>query len=509
MKFIQSWSSEKKCVAVGLCLSLIFGALTLIKGLHMHAGWGDEIAFVDIAANYVLFGEWISYNCMTTQESLYVWLLVPWILLFGVSRLSTCAFGVFLAIASVMAVVVFAVKRGLFRTVGSVVLFSVLLWGGGNFVWTVVDGRLDMLICLLSLLAVSLLLRESVDERITLVGLAIAAFFIIRVTLYTIPLLFFLGLLLLVIPPSGVSRKTVLIRGVSFAVGALLGYVVSQAFNFYHHRVLYQLYKTFMCNSHASGVLEGSAEVFPDCYWGEPFALSALLAAMIVIAASQYRGHVKWQYLFFVLAIPGLMVLAGRYAFYYHWLFYLPTAVVVAFALSCVSCGRVRAFILAVALVSFAWSQYHWFKDHAGRPFRHVQQNFEMIVGRHLGEMPHGADIILSSDAIYYSAFRHGWRPWMKVGKEIELCRATTSDNINALIAKKIKNKNLLSIVKSYISKYEITDYRKLPESGFVYSHTLEHFKLVRDVMSELGYRVDVLEQKGECTLARVGYVGK
>ena len=356
---------KSKKVFVALLLPVILGTLATLKLFFDSPGWGDEIYTADTAVNLALYGDWISHNWPYSYHPLHLWLLTPWLRAFGVSHFSVCFFDVIWALAACVAANIVLVRRQILRSMCAVLLFDLLFWGGANMLWTILSGRIDMLVLFWTILTVDALLAPVTDERRHGIKLGIYALALSLSGIYSIPLIGVVWLLVLAKPGEG--RRRMLFRGLVCVSAGVCAFVLVCGYYLWHRAIFRYLYTTFWHCSTLSGQKLGSAASWSDCYLVEPVALVGYVVALAA-CWRWARRETNWQMLLLVGAIPGLMVFFGRYALYYHWLFYLPTAVGLCWAWQKVPNAVLRVGVLVVGILYFGWNEVVWFANHAECP---------------------------------------------------------------------------------------------------------------------------------------------
>jgi len=117
--------------------------------------WLDEIGTSDTAVNVTLYGNWVSHVWKYSYNPLHAFLLIPWLIIWGVSHLSVCSFTVLLSFISFVILLRILLKRSLLSTTLGVVVFTLLYWGGLEFARLITLGRIDILVMLFSILVVN------------------------------------------------------------------------------------------------------------------------------------------------------------------------------------------------------------------------------------------------------------------------------------------------------------------------------------------------------------------
>lgn len=497
-------ADTRKALALATALSLAFGCVTAIR-LRYYSGWGDEFFFVKPAVFWKAFG---GYSCQ--HHPLYSLMMLPWVWLFGVSRLSAAGFNVFWAVASCVAVVFVCLRRGLFRGMFSVAFFCLVYWSGANMLWTATSGRRELVVLFFTVWVIALLLSNAVNEKRILLLLAAAVFILYSLAIESFPIVCVLGMFLFVLPPKYLSRRQVFRRGVVCLVALLLAFFAHIGYFMWQKHIVSYLYNTFYSHSATlSGTLEGSALGFPECYSDEPFVGIGTILVIAVFAVTGFRGRFGWRLIAFSAAIPLIMVAAGHYAFYYHWMQFVPFAIMAAVAAERVaeSAGWRWARMASLFMLAcyFAWVHLSWFAGHKDvlAEKRREEAVFLEIMNANAAVVPHGADIVVSKGRYWYPALARGCRPWVKTPGDMQLALHSRADSIARAVSR-IGNPRIRKLATLFVEKFENANEAKLPAEGFLFTHDVESRTASIDVLRNLHYAVEPIMEKGDCALFRI-----
>ena len=485
---------------IAVLMPVALGALAAVKLFFDSPGWGDEIYTADTAVNLALHGEWISHNWPYSYHPLHLWLLTPWLKAFGVSHFSVCFFDVLWAVAACIAVNVILLRRQILRSACAVLLFDLLFWGGANILWTILSGRIDALVLFWSVLTVDALLAPATDEGRQRIKLGLCAFALSLAGIYSIPLIGVLWLLALA--RAGEGRNRMFARGLVCACAGVCAFAVVCGYYLWHQAIFRYLYTTFWHCSTLSGQRIGSAASWGNCYLVEPVALVGYVA-VLVVCWRWARRETDWGLLLFVGAIPGLMVLFGRYAHYYHWLFYLPTAVGLCWAWQKVPSALWRVGVLAVGILYFGWNEVVWFANHAERPYVESQRAFQAFANRNKSRLQAGEDVVLTSMWYYYPAVKLGLRPWMREPSFRNQFLRTTEMQIENALATRIGDPVLREKVRKAIARLEKITSVRFPEGGYLMAHDEDAARALGEVLERLGYGVSEVDRQDPFILLR------
>ena len=483
-----------------IALPVVFGAVSAVKLFFDSPGWGDEIYTADTAVNLALHGEWISHNWPYSYHPLHLWLLTPWLKTSGVSHFSVCLFDVLWAVAACVAANVILLRRQILRDLCSVLLFDMMFWGGANMLWTILSGRIDMLVLFWTVLTVDALLAPAVDERRHLVKLGLYALALSLSGIYTIPLIGVIWLMTLACPCE--DRQRMLKRGLVCGCAGFAAFVTVCGYFLWHRALFRYLYTTICHCSTISGQRIGSAAGWRECYFVEPMALTGYIVALAV-CWKWARRETNWRLFLFVGAIPGLMVFFGRYAYYYHWLFYLPVAVGLVWAWQKVPSVYGRMGVLVAGILYFGWNEAVWFNGHVERPYLECQRAFSDFLNKNRSRMQPGDDLVLTSTTYYYPTVGRGFRPWIREPEFRGQFLRTTETQIEKALDMRIGNPGLREKVRWLITRMEKITSPRFPKSGYLLAHNEDAARALGEVLAWLEYKVLEVDRQGPFILMR------
>lgn len=495
---LKDWTVER---CLGIVLPMLFAVLSIVKLFYNHPGWADEFCLSDKAINVALYGDHLSTYWPETQVGIFYRMLALWLKVFGVSHVSVCSLEVLFAMLTCMMITHIAMRREIFTGWIQVLAFNLFFFGCANFVWTMLNGRYDMVVFFFSVLFCEALTRDSKTSLGYLCYLAICMFILKFIGTYSIPLLGFLGLWLLLFPQGNVTRRQMVLRGLVCTGALMLAIVTILILQFSHGTFFRYIYLLFHHCTTISGDHNGSTIGFPDCYFVEPIVLGVLLLATLVCYVKA-RIQTNWIFVAFVVAIPGLMVLAGRYARYYHYLFCIPAGVVICWALGALNRKWIQLPIIACMGIFFVYIQVDWFYKTAkvNQPYRAQQAEFVAFMKRNSSEFKAKDDLVSMANWFYYPTIQIGMRPWIKDINGLRGCLHSTEGRMDGLLNEKIKDADLRQCLANLMARFERV-HPKLPKDGFLFSHDVKILPKAIEVFKELGYSIEIVDQDGDFTL--------
>jgi hypothetical protein len=340
----QTLGSTYEVIALLLIL-LIFSILGFLQATRLPIGWltwgndvtawGDEIMFVDPAANLFFKSQWTSASWYgQTQEQfwagyppLYSFLLYVWMHLFGFGLAAARSFNIFLTAATAI-LLWLSVKRSslVISAPGRIGLVLLVLFAQ-NYTFNLTTGRPDPLMLLLS---VTTLLIASVQSPLWRYGLLIAVVTLFPLTgLALVVYSIITGALILIF----LHRKFIREAG-AIAFGLLIGLL--GLYGFYQANGVWDKF-VFSTKNNPTLVGYDLASSLSESmrFGGFLQNRNFQLLLIILIGIAIYRvtkGQFRWRSLlcFSLVAsvcIPFGMRFSGAYLFYYGWMAFVPLAI--------------------------------------------------------------------------------------------------------------------------------------------------------------------------------------
>lgn len=340
-------------------LSLLVAALYILLSNFYSFPWQDEIYTADTAANFVLYGNWHSSIWRYTYPPLYGLLQVVWFFLFGISHVSVCSLEIILALICFLLIVRILFKREILKKAISIYLFFVLYWFGFYFPTIFTMGRMDMLVMLFSILLVDKLVDTDKGKKTNCL-IALYAALASLTALYELPALAAFSAFLFFSAGKD-SRKEYFVRGLCVAIGMAIGLCGTAAFSIINHTLHRSVAEMSYLNQN---FVEEKTTLLNRIFDGYFDIHSMVLVAIgfVLTCVSKSRRAFGYYPLFFVL-LPLIMVLAGRYEWYYSWMVYVPVIIYLSMVLDRLDSPKLRISvfgIVAICSVSYCliMSQY-------------------------------------------------------------------------------------------------------------------------------------------------------
>lgn len=457
--------------------------------------WYDELAMCDGVFMKALHGLDWSGVWACSYNPLYPLSLVAWVKIFGASHFSVCSFTVLMGYLATVVIASIAHRRGLWRGVLSDVAFVFLFWGGWHFAWILSNARVDVLVLLLATLFADSLTGNK-DGKPHLWAVFGWAMLLFLAAPYTLPLLFFYGIFLLVV---GEESRTVLVkRGFAAAAGFGVGFLIT-AIYYLIQRDIIRLLGSYIYFNSITGYV-------PAPFWervltGYLFDVLALVWLVVAFAVGALSRKVR-PYAVFVALIPLLMVVGGRYETYYAWVFYVPTVVLLLASIKRKSRMALIAFAAVGAVSCVIRPVMLYINSSESRANRAACRNF---VERNAKRFSRGMDVVVASDlggntGFYYPLVGKGVRIWYR-GPEM-LSGRTDAEKFNEGLARLPLCDERMADVRLFIAKVQ-RFMPLLPRDGLVMFYSKDDLHNIKPMLEAKGCNLDLLDEENGYSLWR------
>lgn len=373
--------------------------------------WCDELCLCDGMFMKALRGlEWSTVS-PCSYNPFYPLLVYVWAKIFGASHFAVISLSVAIGYVACVCIAAIARRRKWWSSTWADTAFVFLFWGGWEFAPELTTARPDVLALLLTAIFADALAREGTKGH-HLLRTFIAAAVLFFAAPYPLPLMFFFGLFLLASADNTKERKTILLRGFAATGGFLLGFAVVAGYYALQMDLIRLLGSYVYFNS-----ITGYA---PEPFWERivcGYSRDALgpLLCILALLTGRLKGK-AWPLAVFILSIPLLMTIGGRYAHYYLWTFYVPCLLLAVCALS----RRGSKSVAALAMAGIAlWAAYHavsYTRSKPQRDFTYACRNFVDSNSDFFGK---DVDVIVAENVegrcdFYYPLLKHGARVWFR-----------------------------------------------------------------------------------------------
>lgn len=490
----MSWALKR----ADIILSLALAAVTLALAAFTTFPWCDELVLAGDPARWAVAGSFDGRVWPCIYNLLYPLALSGWFKVFGVSHLATISLSTLAAFLASCLCLRVARRRGLFGGLLPSLAFVVLFWCGHGLNWMVTDGRLDALTMLFAVLFADALLPDPGrrEGRRTVLMTAVWAFLLMLTSVYMLPVLFVLGLLVLIADPLH-DRAVIWRKGFAATAAIVVGYALIAGFYFLQANLIrfcgFYLYFNTITGLKAEPMAIRLVK-------GYLFNREALALAFVVLAAMPFsrrsRPNGLVAALGFTLAIPLVMTLGGRYEHYYSWAFYVPLSLLAVCVLGSCRFSRWLCLALVLAWGGFAVCSQTELVRESGLARSHAVA-CDDFVRAHPEVFRPGHEIVVAEDvtgdgAFFYPVLRSGARPWFR-GVET-LTAPSDEEKFDAGLAMLVpdaeKRRRMLAAVAG-LQSYMPT----LPDDGFVVFPSAESRERVEPLLRERGCELETIAE--------------
>ena len=457
--------------------------------------WCDELCLCDGMYMKALRGvDWSAVSACA-YNPFYPILLYVWAKLFGAAHFVASALSVVIGYVACVVIDSIARRREWWSSVWADAAFVFLFWGGWLLSEAFTTARPDVLALLLGALFADALSREDGNARPRLRTFVFATLLFLAAP-YPLPLMFFFGLFLLTTAGSSQARRTVMGRGFAAGGGFMLGIALASGYYVVQQDVM-RLLGSYVYFNSITGY--SSAPFWTRVVKGYSYDLTpfALLATALALGAFKRRS---WPVALFIVAIPLLMTLGGRYERYYIWTFYVPC---VLLAVHAVARRNGKAIVaLAVAGMALFATRHAIAYVNAGpqRDFRDACRNF---VDKHGSRFGRNVDVVVAENVegradFYYPLMRHGARVWFRGGNALN-GRSDEEKFLEGLALMPCGEERRKDLMK-FIARIQ-RFVPLLPEKGLVLFYAEEDVKNVRPLLEAKGCELRLLEKEAGFSL--------
>ena len=478
-----------------MLLALIPATVSILLIDSCTVAWCDELCLCDGMYMRALRGiEWSAVSACA-YNPLYPMILYLWAKLFGASHFAVCTLSVIIGYSACVVISSIARRRGWWKSMWSDAAFVFLFWGGWQFAPELTTARPDVLALLLAALFADALARDGTEGHHLLRVFTTAAALFLSAP-YPIPLMFFFGLFLLATAKCPTARKLLVARGFAAAAGFAIGFILA---------VVYYAIQQDLMRLIGSYVYFNTITGFsPAPFWTRVANgyLYDIAASVIVILSLSFGKLDKrlWAVPFFVLAIPFLMTLGGRFEHYYQWTFYVPCILLAVHALSSRSVRAVSVLTVIGMAIWVSFNVNRYMDSASQREFNRACRSF---VEKHSAHFGQNTDVIVAENVegrcnFYYPLMSHGARVWFR-GENALNGRSDEEKFKEGLAFIPCSDETRTEIFK-FIAKVQ-RFVPLLPEKGLVLFYSNEDVKTVKPLFESKGCILHQLEKAGDFSL--------
>ena len=486
---------EQQQYLIGLGISLLFSIAYVLCIDYISFPWRDEVGTSDTAVNVALYGEWTSHVWKYSYNPLHAFLLIGWLKIWGVSHLTVCSFTVLLAFVGYAVLLKILQKREILTVILSVVVFTLLYWGGFEFARLITLGRTDLLVMLFTILVVNELTPTRDGEFYTTKRWTtlVYAFLLMVASIYSIPVLCCYCLVVYCSTKNRSVRKELRLR----FLYAIIGFVVSFIFVclfFYSVHGLFKFinsYLSFNATINHDDKGRGVISRLVDAYCIDIYALAVLAVTATLLAIKKaFKDQRTLVNVIFALCIPMLMVFAGRYRFYYSWIFYVPVVVLAGFAADKFQKKWIVVTFTIVVAISVFLRPIVKSQDFLEK--RAELENVEKFFNVSASYLNAGDNVVFNNSMFYYPIVGKRCNPWHKFKGLQDIPQP--EEKFKIFIEKKFKTAEWRDQMLSIFNQMEHSE-PYLPESGFIFTEGDVEYKKTIGFMQGCGYHIEIIKE--------------
>jgi hypothetical protein len=327
---INNLLKNNRLFYTGIAISVLFLLINILTLNWYPLPWVDEVMFTDTPANVVLTGKWFSTVWRYTYNPLHAFLLIPWIWCFGISHAAVTSLNVVIAFFLCILMLRFLINTNIINSLWSLIIFLLMFWGASTISWIFRCGRVDVLAMLFSFLVVTEILKITQSHKKKYIKLFLFSLLLFLTSISPLPVIIYLFLVLFISQTK--DRKIILEQAIIFASACMTGLFVVSVFYWHHDSLLHYL-NSFISSNATLSEKKSFLSRLIRAYLINKDALIFSFLNIFIIAALLYKKETTLKsinviFLFSCLFIPLIMTLAGRFALYYSWLFFLPTLII-------------------------------------------------------------------------------------------------------------------------------------------------------------------------------------
>ena len=450
-----------------LLVSIVLYGITLFVVTQWRFPELDEIYFADAPANLILNGQWKSHIAYSQflYQPLHSFALLIWMLIFGVSHFSVCGFGTFLGWISCVLAVNYATDLKYIEKSWQKLLLIVAFWALNTFTDFETFGRPDNFGMLITILIVYIYLKNSVLPKKQNIFLGLLLIF---VGVYEIPVMLFFFVLMIIMNYK--DKMTINLwckNGLYFIVGVLLGELIVCSFFFFNQYTCFYRYirYTFMSSMNANvSSYQGIFERLYDAYTANWYITSIYLLFIIISAINKYK--MNYIIALFILFLPALMVLAGRFVPYYSWIYYIPLCVFIIYTLKYKKIfAHVYVYLLVLSCIGYFVTQWYTTYGYQASTIIESQEIKHRCINyyeKNKKIIEKYDNVVLSEAQLYYDVINGGCEVWFKYRNNVEYWLDTYNyklmryqlNSVTSEKGKKYRNHPLIGPLMNIYLKY-------------------------------------------------------
>lgn len=350
-----------KTIFIYFLVSVLPVCMTL-SGLSNLTPWIDEVMFVDTPMHYVKGAGWTTHSWYSIANQkpfmlyppLYSMILVPWMKVFGTSIFACRSLNVVITLFIGWGMIRILQQLNLKISIIQILLLIIILWYTSDMVFMYSNGRPDLMGALFLVLIANEMMHTIKSGKRKWSVFVLSAFLMTVAIQAAVCLVLLLLLSFLVLEKN---RKEIKYLAFLCISGISMGFIINCAFMAYHGHLMSFVVNIFSYSGSAKAIVAFILPMMGDCigidaayFMGKlskmgvesplyirlitaftrPTYLALLVAdsvfLFLYLKSIKNEPHYRIiKYLFIMtIAIPLLMVLAGRFEPYYYWMAYFP-----------------------------------------------------------------------------------------------------------------------------------------------------------------------------------------
>ena len=482
---------EQRLYYIGLGIALLFAIVYVACIDYISFPWRDEVGTSDTAVNVALYGEWTSHVWKYSYNPLHAFLLIGWLKIWGVSHITVCSFTVLLALVGYAVLLKILQKRELLTGFFSVVVFTLLYWGGFEFARLLTLGRTDLLVMIFTILVANELTptKDGGFYRTSRWPALVYAFLLMGASIYSIPALCCYCLVVYITTNGKAVRKELRWRYLYAIIGFIVSFVLVCLF-FYSVHGLFKFinsYLSFNATINHDDKGRGVIARLADAYSIDIYALAVLAVGVALMAVKKcFKNKQTLANVLFALCIPMLMVFAGRYRFYYSWIFYVPVVVIASYAVDKLQKKLATVSIMLVVALSLVMRPIVKSQEFSEK---HAElKRVERFFNESASYLKAGENVAFNNSMFYYPIVGKRCNPWHKYKGLEDIPQP--EEKFKVFIEKKFNDEGRRDQMLAIFNQMEQSE-PYLPESGYFFTEGDEEYQKTIDFMQGHDYHIE------------------
>ena len=494
---------ERQLYYAGLGIALLFFFFFVLFIDYISFPWRDEIGTSDTAVNVALYGEWTSHVWKYSYNPLHAFLLIGWLKIWGVSHMAVCSFTVLLAFVGYFILLTILQKRGLLTGLVGILAFALLYWGGFRFADLITLGRTDLLVMIFTILVVNEVspTKDGGFYHVKRWPTLVYAFLLMGASIYSIPVLCCYCLVIYFINDDKAVRKELRWRYLYTIIGFALSFILVCLF-FYAVHGLFKFinsYLSFNATINHDDQGRGLIERLTDAYSVDFYAIIVLTVAAVTLSLQKrLKDSSILACLLFTLCIPMLMVFAGRYRFYYSWIFYVPVVVVAGYAFDRIQKKWALATVLACVFISVLIRPIIMNQGFTEK--REQLAEIKKFVNESESYLHAGDNVLFNNSMFYYPLVDGRYTPWQKYNGLQDIPQP--EEKFKTFLENKVKDKDRREQMIGIFNQMEHSE-PYLPKTGFFYTEGKDEYVHTINFMKEHGYSIEEITSDNDLALMK------